>query len=745
MQAISVLGVPILIKRLSSLPSNYVGVDSPDLLRASRESAPSYTRYHLHLKGGEIIEKTFRSTLLEANGQSREAIKLDNEDNGEKEIRGLKTIIARLLAKELNDSYDSSKNQLENITGTIKKHAPELINDDDLTTLIVFYSLKTSLKNGPEHTGLFNRFPPRFLNHENEHFESRVRLIMKHLLIDIEGYENAQQIEKLRNFQPVMKAAGLDTIDHILNRNDLLALTFPGYLEGEDPPIRPWLSYQPGKWQGDGGKDLARRATFWLLKYGEGVVDDEGNYDLKRLKEVIESDAFNSTEYGTMGMLQNCTYTPNAVEAIRLAIPKAVGGKPNQLHRWKVKYDNKWEDKQLIDELTEYLVEHKLKCVDARGRVSAEKIVDHKNWHTEYKTECSTALKSNKSGAISAYNALSHKYPDLFGWRKEQIKPWQITQDPMWKNENGVKLFQSAMAYTLWSNGLGSMNSEAFRPKFSFTKSEFLHWYDERVKHNYLFIEDMLNENGLSSPYDTIAGKCQGGALEILFATQAPVLTDQKPRVRSTALALFKAANDSCTVDFEPVKKTVNRHKLSLDLLTEEITIIPGEQIGFKRQNRVGETPLRRYDLTHTKIKDILDNESGRQFLYRIKDLLLTIEDEDRLSFCNIEKIASCANRDDLLEFFETLRISFIDYINIDPRTKVKLKKLLEDILYVEDGQKEFLLETIKSERGLLKKGVSTQEGYLELIEKVTVFLYEVVREYDIQDFIAHKKTKKVC
>lgn len=746
-QATGVSAISRLVDRLAHLPVKpqlFIEVDNPVNRQKSGNNLDlGFTKYRLHLRTGEIIEREIAEASTFRQNISREKIKLDNENQLEKEVRELKVVIARLLAKEIRQSYNKSKTQLENILDVINKNAPELNSDDDLITLTVFYSLKTKLKNNSEHTDLLTRFPKGFLNPNNEFFESRVRILMKHLLIDIEGYENALQIERLRDFQSVMKAAGLDSVDHLLSRIDLLSVTFPGYLDGENPYIRPWLAYQPGKWHGESGKELARRATFWLLKYGEKVIDDNGKYDLNKLKKVIESLAFDKNEYGTMGMLRNCPYTPNVVEAVRLALPEAVGGKPNQLHRWDIKYEGKWEDKYLIDELTEYIAEHKLKCVDQHGKVSVGKILGDINWHDEYRAECNDALTANKSGMITAYNALSHKYPHLFGWRKEQIKPWQIVQGSMWQGAIGRRLFQEAMAYTFWSNGLGSMNTEAYRPKFTFIKKEFIDWYDKNLRENPSFIEDLLNENGLSAPYSKIAGKCQGGALRLLFTEKKPDIEVGKQRVRSSVLDLLKGNNDICTIEFRPVKKTTDRSKLISDLFLEEVDFVSAPQFRFKRQNRLDEISSKRHNVEGTKIKDVLDDKSQFEFLCGVKDLLLATDTDSTALFHNIEKISAGLSDEDLIRLFEVLRISFVDDLSIKPGAKIKLKKILEDLQYIEGGQKEFMLEAINNARMLASHGLPIENTYFLALENTIGFLNEVIRDYEAQGYIKSKKLAK--
>ncbi len=717
------LQISNLIQGLSSLPSRSSGALNASPSR--KETVP------------ESITKYKEANPFLSKGVSRENIKLDSET--EKEIRGLKVIIAKLLAKELIRIYDKSKNQLENITNMIETFAPELSNDDDLKTFIVFYSLKTSLKNNSEHTEFLNRFPKGFLNYENEFFESRVRLIMKHLLIDIEGYDNAHQIENLRDFQPVMKSAGLDSIDHLLSRIDLLSITFPGYLTGEDPPIRPWLAYQPGKWHGESGKELAKKAVFWFLKYGENVIDTAGKYNLEKLINVIESGSYKKNEYGTMGMLRNCPFTPNIIDAIRLALPESIGSKPNQIHRWQVKYEGKWEDRDLINELTEYLVKYKLKCINSSGEISVEKITGNINWHNEFRAECSTALTKNKSGMISAYNALSHKYPELFGWRKKQIKPWEITQEGMWQGDDGIKLFQSAVAYTLWSNGLGTLDSEAYKPTFRFTKDDFINWYDRKIKENSSFIEDILNTAGLSGPYNTIAGKCHGGALRLLFGIGNLNITEQKLRVRSVILDLLKKSNNVCTVEFNPARKTIDKNKLVKEFFEDDFTFLPVNQPSFKRNPRDREA-LSSHDVTETRIKDFLEKDPSQKFLFKIKDILLDISDMERLPFCNLEQITAKTEAHEFIEFIEILRNTFVDDLNIKDDIKIKLKQLLENILYVEGRQKEFLSEIIKRARN---SGPDINSNYLYTLENITEFLNQVIREYEVRSYVKIKKVKK--
>ena len=273
----------------------------------------------------------------------------------------------------------------------------------------------------------------------------------------------------------------------------------PACQENNDPVLPGWIhSNNPRKWEGEEGKELARKASKWVLK-NEGAIRDNGSVDLEILKTRNWSEIFYDKKYGLGGMLVSCGFTKNIFEAIKLAIPESIGLEENQVKPWEITYRHMWqmedsEGRLLIDHVTKYLIEkylpqkYKLNLLKENGRLDAAKAKEI-NWSRLYVEVCPSALVNS---SVKAHEALKRYSPNLFGYEDNQIKPWELRWENKWEGSQGKELFKKAFIYTLAKAGFGELDFTT-GVKAIFTKESL----DERLKQSRPNLQKIITDNGL--------------------------------------------------------------------------------------------------------------------------------------------------------------------------------------------------------------------------------------------------------
>jgi RNA polymerase sigma factor (sigma-70 family) len=323
------------------------------------------------------------------------------------------------------------------------------------------------------------------------------------VLIDIKGIKKPTDLKNLGSYDTAFNDAHLRIITKTFSPQNLFNFLFPDFQGGDDPIIPGWKYFSyPNKWEGEAGKELAIKASRWVLKK-EGAIKDDGTIDLNILKDKNWSSVFYKEEYGLGGMLVSCPFTKNIFEAIKLAIPEAIGFKENQIKPWEVTYMHMWqikdsEGKMLVDHVTKYLIEEHLpkelrvNLLKENGRLNAKKSLEI-NWGRLYYKVCPSALVNS---SLKAHEAIQRVYADSFGYEDDQIKPHELRWENKWEGEAGKKLFTKGFLYSLAKDGLGEIDFTA-GVKVTFTKEKLI----SRLKEGRPDLQKIITDNGLMSGF----------------------------------------------------------------------------------------------------------------------------------------------------------------------------------------------------------------------------------------------------
>lgn len=351
-------------------------------------------------------------------------------------------------------------------------------DDDEIIALTAYFTLKEKIVNENPLPGL-NSFPDGLLVPGDAKFLPRVNILAKHYLIDIMEIKRPGDLKKLGSYDKALNDGHLRIVLRTFSPPSLFNFLFPGFQDGNDPIIPTWKAFSyPNKWEGEDGKTLAQKASKWVLTK-EGAINSNGTINLKILKEKNWSSIFYKGEYGLGGMLTSCPFTKNIFEAIKLAIPEAIGFEENQIKPWEITYMNMWqtedsEGKMLIDHVTQYIIEkylpekYQINLLRENGRLDSEKVKEI-NWGRLYHEVCPSALVNSP---VKAHEALQRVYSNSFGLKDDQIKSWELRWEGKWEGEKGKQLFNKAFLYNLAKDGLGELDLTN-DPKIVFTKERF--------------------------------------------------------------------------------------------------------------------------------------------------------------------------------------------------------------------------------------------------------------------------------
>lgn len=513
---------------------------------------------------------------------SRSEISLDGP--GEKETRLEKAQIARALARKIKENVksgqsryitqDQQRTTYRNFLGALMHAARELDMDaielgldNDVLVLTAYNCLRTNadqylVPQDKKEEGFLEAFPNGIFD---RYFLERVKTLTKHYLVDLRGIDNAEAIESID--KATLIEGGLEIVDRTFQRPDLCKLLCSGYLEGENPPIRLWRMNYDKKWASEDGVLLIGRGLRNVLKYDLGAINPDDTYNLEAFESISWKDVFSTNKYGLNNALNYCPFLNNTLDAVRVACPGLIGIDAGQLPPWKVTFNGMWQyadsdSKRLIDDVTEYVVERKLKCVSDSNTVSADKIRGVKDWDKEYNKVASGCLSASN---LKAHEALKRKYSHLFGLEKDQIKPWEIMYSGMWSGNEGQKLFRLAFAYVLYDSGLGNFDFSHQPPVFSFTANEFKSWYDLRFSEAGKTLKKHLIANGLGGGLKQVSGDNLKEAVRILFNIEDDALIPSTRDIRQVFIQLLepKAAvcdevDEPCTINIQDVRRDRN-------------------------------------------------------------------------------------------------------------------------------------------------------------------------------------------
>ncbi len=717
------------------------------------------TRTDLMLKTFSVFHEAPTIGIHDSHIEEREKIKL----NG---VNVEKAELAKLLAKAIKKNFTkrASNEKIPKSTTEaifkeylnqvikqldIEKDCTGSITDDELLTLTVFYSLKTKLN--PD--GFMDRMPTNFFDYANPNFDKRISVLAKHYLVDVLKLNTARKIEAVENWGQHLKDGGLISLMQMFKGRSIpsiLKLSFPGFLEGENPPIREWVLNSNAKWTEKEGLELAKKACAWKLKYDLKVVKEDSSIDSKKLKEIEHwGEVFHyDTENGFSGMMDSCPYTKTTEDAIRLGIQnlklkELIGLDENQIHPWQLQHNKMWEGesgKTLVKQIAEYLVEKKLKLVNPDKTISAEKIKNITDWGIQFRNESSHSLKN--SVCKNAYEALKLKYPHLFGWEKEQIKPWEIRQSGMWDGSAGVRLFTLAFAYSLYDNGLGKFDPKNTTP-LSFTRAEFVEWKSKVLTNWREFIE----KEGLAAAIKKAASSNITKAFELLLGNRirkgeieqlgkTPILLDDiydsKPTLNKITTELIKSL-EKYPKEIIILNKAIDEDDYMFGKHRSELSNVAGTCLEpilqYHPPSKESSIKFSAYEALLASVFNTSSKgtqTSSKDRYTALEKILFSYQSSDSTSIENKKNYILADNK--LYTFLKFIKDDLINELDLEDDLKRKLQASLEMILEYRDlSPRDILINAIE-----INPKFNREKNLISLLNKIIETTLDKVLVYEL-------------
>lgn len=329
-----------------------------------------------------------------------------------------------------------------------------LISTDELDSKVrenkSFQALVTFLcqKTKRNKSGFLSAMPSGFFSYDDPDLIEKARTVGRYALVNLLKIDTAEKAEKYNEFSKDSPKIGVQYLSTILTFTDLLKVSFSGYLDGGNPPIREWLVSATNKWQAEESelyrvKLLATKAVKNVFEE-QKVVDVDGTINEERLLEVEWGTTYHYALKGAIGI---CPFTMTFFDAMELAVP----GIFEQIPKFKFKYPDKWTGQsglKTIDDITRYIVERKLKILKPDGSLDVEKAKEVKDWSVQFNDEVTSCVR--KAGLKTAYDALARVYPTACGWQGDRLDPADISFAGKWDGKDGKRLFQLKFAKCIY-------------------------------------------------------------------------------------------------------------------------------------------------------------------------------------------------------------------------------------------------------------------------------------------------------
>jgi len=203
-------------------------------------------------------------------------------------------------------------------------------HDEEILTLVECLCVRPDERKFPEKNveGFFDNLP-RVGTKAEDLIGVKEITIFKYMLLELEGCSNAFEIESLRGYVDKIDKYGFRNAIEKFEIPDLVNASFPGFTDmdnpvnGRNPIVRKW-AMQIVKWAYFGKaernkvRDLATYAAAWTLEHGFKLVDENGEWDVKKASELKWDVEIAKSEIGLAHITEYCPDTPNLIAFIDL-------------------------------------------------------------------------------------------------------------------------------------------------------------------------------------------------------------------------------------------------------------------------------------------------------------------------------------------------------------------------------------------------------------------------------------------
>lgn len=675
---------------------------------------------------------------------------------------------APLLAMENAKTSDKEFCQLVRYVAA-KRNLGKYI-DEEVIALTAYYA--TQRLNGEPFlcsmpSGFFDRDLPadKNQNPQNEKFQRRVAILGRHYFVDISEIKSARAVEDNENWETGLddglNSAGLGILGRVCTPKELITLSFPKMVTGENPPIRDWHLYSLGKYQGEAGKELAGKASEWLLRYGEGLVnEDKKSFNMEKVRKIKHwGKIFEKHKMRKMLELSK-DHTPNMVEALKhgsgrlkakgIVKKDLIGFDKDQIEPWEITRNGMWREKDqngrmLIDDINDYLDEKVLRTKypqmfedDGKGKPIAKMVKTFSkwsgtNWSCVYSDVATDCLRNSY---MRPHEALERRYPELFGVGENQIKPGEMRYVNMREGISRNQLLREQLLLSFCSEGLPGLVAYASPPTIRFTRSEFRDWYTRTFANGDYTWTDHLRKYNLfgAIKYSDAKGNI-GNALKIVFERRLSGPPSVKRLTFENAPSFMKGRSFSMTFTASR-ERLIEREgeRLVWRWLDLERSEFQNQAIEFVNENK---SPCKLEDVKSNKL--FIDHPVVSVFQSMNEAFFANTQSKNEQEQYFLEKILSAkktvkpgktefvVNEGEIRELLGVIKDIVMDEIKIPAKTRNLVKQYIEALLVQNSDPRNVLLQAANISKR--HKGAN----YFGALNYIGNFLFSVYVKREIE------------
>jgi hypothetical protein len=389
---------------------------------------------------------------------------------------------------------------------------------DEILILTAWYSVR------PDEEGFLGSYPKSLLcplshaappsalatlsSAKRAIFDRRAPVYLRYLLWEKFGLRTCADIENA-DMRQLLRSTGF----RLIRPSAVPEFAFPGIVQGEDPPVRPWKLTLRQELSDERATEMLTHAALWQIKYGLRLVtfdNGEPHWNIGAFGRTDWEDAFLSLgvrvapslmrESGLLdwrAVLARCLMQIGAGN-----LPPEVLGKVTAVPQ-RVCHDSHQAIWEVLDRASQTVLEQvreaEPELFAATGQMDYETARTFRRW-ARYFDEVSPNILSRFG--VSAFTALHRVAPEYFGWGCTHLKPWELEQEHgKWKGPRGRALLRSAYAFALYETGLGNIENQEDQVVWQCTVSQFSEWsaiMAEQGNTAYEFLYAIASRHGLT-------------------------------------------------------------------------------------------------------------------------------------------------------------------------------------------------------------------------------------------------------
>ncbi len=426
---------------------------------------------------------------------------------------------------------------------------------NELVAIVAFKCVRTP--SNPE--GFIDAYPGGLITYKTKAGRRRISALVRHGLVDVAKFQTADQIEQIKSVKGSFYQLGLSRVLSEESFPTLLRGAFGKLVEGVDPVIREWKFKMQGKWKGNRGLARVGRVMGWIIEFSLQAYDRvNSTLDVGKIREQNWPQVLRNEHIGhsvTSSSKVRGTLHALALGAEALGNKFLVGVERQQLKPWDIRQEYMWLGRsglRLLDQVTGYLVDTHLRSTHPElyygpGRPIVPRCAAKFNgWKNSFDEVAEDCLRMT---GMTAVTALARVYPQMFGYRENQILPWEIKYDGKWEGVRGARLLRNATAFWISSLGIGQQTWRGEQLTWRVKESDVKIWLEANPNYSDL-LEEGLDRYALNGAtrYQT---RGMAGAIECAFGCKK-----SHPKIKSRKellLTVIKEVGGSYVHRFDPV------------------------------------------------------------------------------------------------------------------------------------------------------------------------------------------------